>query len=309
MSTLREALGDYLAMRRALGFKLRSDGVALSSFVSFLEHAHADYISTQRALAWAQMPTSVQPVRWARRLCFVRGFARYCSAIDPRTEIPPLGLLPFHHQRPTPYRFTDEDIRGLLLRSLELPADDGLTNHTFYCLFGLLSVTGIRISEALRLTMDDVDLDEAVLIVHSSKFGKSRLVPLHASTVKVLVDYSTRRAQSLNGRLIPHWFVNRRGERLGYYAVLGTFRRLTRALGLVSQGRRRPRLHDLRHRFAQATLLQWYRNGDDVERRLPALSTYLGHVEIGDTYWYLSACPELLEAAKDRMEKNWERTP
>ncbi len=310
MSDMRDALRDYLAMRRGLGFKLHSEGTRLLSFIDFLEQAKADYISIDKALAWAQMPTSVQPAQWAQRLSFVRGFARYCAAIDARTEIPPVGLLPFHYQRPTPYLFSDEDIRALLLAALELRAKDGLRNHTYHCLLGLLAVSGLRIAEALGLTMDDVDLDDAILIIRSSKFGKSRLVPLHATTVKVLADYRERRARFLAERRIPHWFVNRRGARLGYDAVDGVFQRLAKTIGLVRQNeRRRPRLHDLRHRFAVTTVLQWYHDGQDVERRLPVLSAYLGHVEVSDTYWYLSASPPLLAAARDRLEQHWEAVP
>lgn len=307
MSTLRDMLQDYLATRRALGFKLRTDGTGLLSFVAFMEQARADYISTDLALAWATQPTSVQPVQWARRLRFVRGFARYCRAIDQRPEIPPVGLLPFAHQRPSPYFFTDHDIDRLLQDALGMPAKEGFANHTWHCLFGLLSVSGLRIGEALGLTLNDVDLDEGILTIRATKFGKSRLVPLHTTTIKVLVEYRERREQFLAGCHVPHWFVNTNGGPLGYDSVRRAFRRLT--AGLPSQpGRARPRLHDLRHRFAVMTLLNWYRQGQDVQQRLPALSAFLGHVQVSDTYWYLSACPELLEAAKACLERHWEQT-
>ncbi len=310
MTTMREALRDYLAMRRALGFKLVSDGTGLLSFVAFLEQAQAEYISTAFALAWAQIPTSVQPARWAARLGFVRGFARYCSAIDPRTEIPPVSLLPFEYQRRAPYFFSDNDIEALLLAALALPAKDGMANHTYHCLLGLLSVTGLRISEAVNLTLDDVDLVDGILTIRSSKFGKSRMVPLHFSTVTVLADYRERRGRFLADRQVPHWFVNRRGVQVRCDTVDGMFRRLANGLGLVGEkGQRHPRLHDLRHRFAMKTLVRWYDDGQDIERRLPVLSAYLGHVEVRDTYWYLSAWPPLLAAAKDRLERRWEATP
>lgn len=306
MSTLRAMLQDYLATRRALGFKLHTDGTGLLAFVEFMESAHADYISTDLALAWAKQPTSVRPAWWAQRLSYVRGFARYCRAIDPRTEIPPAGLLPVTRQRPSPYFFTDDDIDRLLQDTLARPAKEAFANHALYCLFGLLSVSGLRIGEALRLTLEDVDLDDGILTIRATKFGKSRLVPLHETTVQVLVDYRERRAQCLAGRHVPHWFVNASGGRLGYDSVRRAFRCLT--AGLRSQpGRSRPRLHDLRHRFAMMTLLKWYREGHDVQQRLPALSAFLGHVEVSDTYWYLSACPELLEAAKERLEHHWEQ--
>jgi len=310
MSAMPDALRDYLAMRRALGFKLVSDGTGLLSFVAFLEQAKADYITTALALSWAKIPTSVQPARWAVRLGFVRGFARYCSAIDPRTEIPPVGLLPFEYQRQAPYNFSDKDIEALLLAALALRAKDGLANHTYHCLLSLLSVTGMRISEALNLTLDDVDLVDGILTINSSKFGKSRMVPLHFSTVTALVDYRERRGRFLAGRQVAHWFVNRRGTKMLCEAVDAMFRRLADRLGLVGEkGKRRPRIHDLRHRFAMKTLMRWYDDGQDIERLLPVLSAYLGHVEVRNTYWYLSSFPELLAAAKDRLERRWEATP
>jgi len=310
MSAMRDALRDYLAMRRALGFKLVSDGTALLSFVAFLEEAQADYISTAIALAWAKIPTSVQPAQWSKRLGFVRGFARYCSAFDPRNEIPPVGLLPFEYQRQAPYNFSDKDIEALLLAALALRAKDGLANHTYHCLLSLLSVTGMRISEALNLTLDNVDLVDGILTINSSKFGKSRMVPLHFSTVTALVDYRERRGRFLAGRQVAHWFVNRRGTKMLCEAVDAMFRRLADKLGLVGEkGKRRPRIHDLRHRFAMQTLMRWYDDGQDIERRLPVLSAYLGHVEVRNTYWYLSSFPELLAAAKDRLERRWEATP
>ena len=310
MSAMRDALRDYLAMRRALGFKLVSDGTALLSFVAFLEEAQADYISTAIALAWAKIPTSVQPAQWSKRLGFVRGFARYCSAFDPRNEIPPVGLLPFEYQRQAPYNFSDKDIEALLLAALALRAKDGLANHTYHCLLSLLSVTGMRISEALNLTLDNVDLVDGILTINSSKFGKSRMVPLHFSTVTALVDYRERRGRFLAGRQVAHWFVNRGGAKLLCDTVDAMFRRLADKLGLVGEkGKRRPRIHDLRHRFAMQTLMRWYDDGQDIERRLPVLSAYLGHVEVRNTYWYLSSFPELLAAAKDRLERRWEATP
>lgn len=309
MITLREMLQDYLTTRRALGFKLHSQGTGLTTFVSFMEQRRAECITTALALTWAQQPTAVQATQWARRLGFVRGFARYCSAIDARTQIPPPDLIPYCHIRPQPYFFTDLDIQRLLQAALDLPPKEGLQRWTFHCLFGLLSVSGLRTCEARGLTMDAVDLDEGILTIRSSKFGKSRLVPLHASTVGVLADYLERRQQFLAGRSISHVFVNDRGEQLSHDQALKTFQRLAAIIGLpVQRERRRPHLHDLRHRFALETLLQWYRDGQEVERRLPVLSAYLGHTEVRDTYWYLSARPELLKLAQQRLESHWEQT-
>lgn len=309
MITLRTLLDDYLTTRRALGFKLHSEETGLTTFVTFMEQQEADHITTALALAWAQQPTSVQVAQWARRLGFVRGFARYCSAVDLRTEVPPAGLIPGRYLRPQPYFFTAGDIAGLLKAALDLQPEGGLRRWTFHCLLGLLSVSGLRTCEARGLTLNDVDLDAGVLTIRSSKFGKSRLVPLHASTVRVLADYLQRRQGFLAGRVVDQVFVNDHGTPLSHDQTLDTFKHLAKVIGLPPQAeRRRPHLHDLRHRFALETLLAWYRDGQDVERRLPVLSAYLGHTEVRDTYWYLSARPELLKLAQERLERHWEQT-
>jgi integrase/recombinase XerD len=306
MSTLRELLRDYLAMRRSLGFKLHSEGVGLLSFVTFMEQVQADFISTDLALVWAKQPAMAKPIWWSHRLTFVRVFARYCHAFDQRTEVPPSALLPCCHRRPTPYFFSDEEIDLLLKDALQLPMKEGFVNQTLYCLFGLLAVSGLRIGEALALTLSDVDLDQGILTILSAKFGKSRLVPLHTTTVQIFADYREYREQFLAGHQCSHWFINAQGKRLNYDYVHRVFLRLTAHLPNQS-GRLRPRLHDLRHRFALITVLHWYHDGVDVEQRLPTLSAFLGHVQVSDTYWYLSACPELLEAAKNRLECYWEQ--
>jgi integrase/recombinase XerD len=287
---------------------LHCEGTGLKTFVSFMEQRQADYITTELALAWAQQPTSVERPRWAQRLSFVRSFARYCSAIDARTQIPQPDLIPCSYARPQPHFFSDGEIEHLLQAALALPPKDGLRRWTFHCLFGLLSVSGLRICEARGLTLDDVDLDQAVLTIRSSKFGKSRFVPLHASTVEVLADYLQRRQRILPARSVHQVFVTDRGMPLSHDQALDTFQGLLKTIGCATQReRRRPHLHDLRHRFALATLLQWYRDGQDVERRLPVLSAYLGHTEVRDTYWYLSARPELLQLVLERLERRWEQ--
>lgn len=302
-------LQDYLALRRGLGYKLHSEGTALESFASFMEQQHQDAISTELALAWATRPASVQPARWARRLSMVRGFARYCRALDSRSEIPPCELLPLQYSRPTPYFFTDDDIVHLLQATLELTLKNRFLNQTLHCLFGLLSVSGLRVGEALNLTVDDVDLDIGVLTIHGAKFGKSRLIPLHQTTVWVLAAYKETRQKALAGRPLPFWFVSRQRGQLGYDCARYHFNHLmTSIISTRATQQRRPHMHDLRHRFALSTLVMWYHDGHDVERCLPILSAYLGHVETRDTYWYLSACPALMQGARDRLEHHWEQT-
>ena len=307
MNTLREAVHNYLAMRRSLGYKLKDPGKGLLDFVEFLEQHKAAYVTTSLALQWAQKPSSAQPAEWARRLGFVRVFARYRSAIDPRTEIPPLGLLPFHSRRARPYFYSDDEISRLLTSALRLPPAGSLKGWTYYCLLGLLAVSGLRISEAIGLKLEDVDLREGLLTIRGTKFGKSRLVPVHVTTRDILADYIFRRERLPAGCRVSHLFVSQCGNRLHGSEVRQTFYLLSRQIGLrdptASHG---PRLHDFRHRFALNTLLQWYRSGEDAERRLPALSTYLGHVQVSYTYWYLSASPELMGLAVQRLEQRWE---
>lgn len=307
MTTLRKAAHEYLALRRSLGFKLQRARKVLPSFVTFMEQHRASVITSQLALTWAQQPTTVQPAEWASRLSIVRGFARHRSATDPRTEIPPDGLLPYRPKRARPYLYSDEEIRRLLRATLVLPGTSELRRRTYYCLFGLLSVSGLRISEARDLELHDVDLPARVLTIRGAKFGKSRLIPLHASTCRVLADYLARRARQWAGRAVSSYvFVSSRGNRLDGGDIHRTFYAISRQIRLRGVADRHgPRLHDLRHRFAVTTLLRWYRAGDDAERRLPVLSAYLGHVHVSDTYWYLSAWPELMREARVRLERCW----
>lgn len=310
MSTLREALQEYLTLRRGLGFKMRDAGLVLPRFVAFMEEHQAPHITTRLALEWVQQAKTVQPAERARRLCFIRGFARYRSATDPLTQIPLPDLLRYRSTRARPYLYTEQDVQGLLAAALQLPTawpSTPLRPWVFHCLLGLLSVTGLRISEALELKLDDVDLEEGVLTIRAAKFGRSRLVPLHPSTRTVLVHYLQRRKQFLGAALASDYvFVANRGTRLDAGRVRRTFYTLSRQTGLRAPGARNgPRLHDFRHRFAVQALTRWYESGEDPARRLPVLSTYLGHVCVAGTYWYLSSWPELMAQAMARLERRW----
>jgi len=314
MNTLREAVRQYLDMRRGLGFKLREAGKALIDFVAFLEQHHASHITSTLALAWAQQPSNAQPAHWAQRLSFVRGFARYRSATDPHTQIPALGLLPFQPKRARPYLYSEEEICSLLQAALRMPyryERGKLRPRVFHCLFGLLSVSGLRLGEARNLELQDVDLKAGVLTIRGAKFGKTRLVPLQASTCAVLADYLARRQRHWAGRTVSSYlFVSSRGNRLDGGDIHRTFYALSRQIGLRGPSDRRgPRLHDMRHRFATNTLVQWYRSGQDPERRLPLLSAYLGHVHVADTQWYLEGSPELMREAMQRLQQRWEGRP
>lgn len=314
MNTLYQAIKEYLTMRRDLGFKLREAGKGLLDFAAFMRQRHASYITSELALAWAQQPRSATPAHWAQRLSFVRGFASYRSATDPRTQIPPPGLLPFQPQRAHPYLYSDEEIRRLLHAAQSMTYRcqyDALRPRQFYCLFGLLSVTGLRLGEALNLQLPDVDLECAVLTVRGAKLGKDRLVPLHASTCNVLEQYLAERRHHWADRPVSTYvFVSNRGNRLDAGEVHRAFYALSRQIGLRgASDSHGPRLHDMRHRFATNTLVRWYQSDQDPERLLPVLSAYLGHVHIADTQWYLNGSPELMREAMRRLEHCWEGRP
>jgi integrase/recombinase XerD len=308
MSELSEALKQYIELRRKLGSKLIGVAGALRSFVAFAEKEGASYITVDLALRWAKEPVRAQPATWAWRLQIVRRFAVWQSATDPRTEVPPEGLLPYRYHRKRPYIYTDQDIEKIILAARKLPSTKGLRGHTYETIFGLLSVTGMRVSEALALDREDVSMDEGVLRIRRSKFGKSRLVPLHESTRQVLGDYARERDRVIPSPTTPAFFLSERGSRVTIWATEYTFAKVSRQGGLRSpvEGRRHgcgPRLHDMRHRFAARTLVDWYRAGIDVERETPKLATYLGHVHVNETYWYIEAVPELLELATCRLSE------
>jgi integrase len=305
MTDLRSALERYLGMRKGLGYKYQHQTRRLADFVSFMEKREAATITTKLALEWATLPPD-RHASWALRLSDVRGFARHVANLDPGTEVPPADMLP-SLKRAKPHVYSDSEINALLAAALALPPEDGLRRWTYHTLFGLISVTGMRLSEAMNLEHGDVDLAAGVLTIRLTKFGKSRLAPLHPTTCMALQAYVDRRTAHLGARCGPTFFVAERGGRLLYQYVHRVFWRLSREIGLRRPGDRTgPRVHDLRHTFAIRTLLGWYRRGGDVEGKLPALSTYLGHACVRDTYWYLSACPELMQEAARRLDRRWE---
>jgi integrase/recombinase XerD len=311
MNTLRQAVQDYLDLRHSLGFKLKAAGNALPDFVAFMEQHRAPYVTQALALAWAQQPSDVQPAQWAQRLSYVRQFARHRSATDFRTEIPAPGLLPFQPKRARPYLYSTREIRALLQAALEMPyrnEREELLPSTYYCLLGLLSVSGMRLGEARNLELQDVDLTAGILTVRGAKLGKTRLVPLHASTCEVLANYIAQRERHWAGRPVSSYlFVSSWGNRLDSGQIHRAFYALSRQIGLRGESDSHgPRLHDMRHVFATNTLVRWYQSDQDPERRLPILSAYLGHAHVEDTQWYLSGSPELMREAMRRLEQRWE---
>jgi integrase len=306
MTELHDAVEEYIAVRRALGTKLRLPAAALRRFADFAAHEGAPFVTTDLALRWAREPAGVQSVTWASRLGVVRRFAAWRSATDPRTEVPPRGLLPQVGHRSPPYVYSDEEIERLLAAAACLPSPTGLRAATFATLFGLLAATGLRVGEALTLDDSDVDLADGVLVVRKAKFGKSRFVPVHESTRRELARYALLRDRVLVRRCEPAFLVTERGLRVKYDSAAWTFATVSREIGLRAPGppRRKgcgPRMHDLRHRFATRRLVEWYRAGLDVQRELPKLATYLGHVHMRHTFWYVEAVPELLALATERL--------
>lgn len=308
MSPLRTALDEYIAVRRALGYKLLLTGRLLRRFVEFAEHRHADYITTELALKWATQPAHAQPSQWANRLGMVRRFARYCQAKDPRTVVPPPDLLPHPYRRAAPYIYSDQQIICLLKAARRLPSTIGLRPHTYATLFGLYVATGLRANEALHLCREDVDLANGILTIRDSKFGKTRFVPLHPSVQQALKRYAKVRDRLCRAPASPRFFLSDRGTPVTYDMLRWTFVKISHQVGLRAPGDSHgPRLHGFRHRLAINTLLKWHRGGIDVERHLPTLATYLGHAHVTDTQWYLTATPQLLRYALRRVERSERR--
>jgi integrase len=302
MSALADAARDYLQLRNSLGHDLAEHHRELPRLVAFLEAEGLPTVTVSAALAWAHGPgvdpaTSIPP----RRMTIARGFARYLAGIDARTEVPPPGLIAGRRRWRPPFIYGPGDIEALMAQARQLTPMPAATHET---LIGLLAATGLRVGEAIRLDRADIDWDGAVLMIRESKFGKTRMVPVLDSTLDMLGRYAR-----IRGRLCPQaatasFFVSTAGTRLIYACVGQVFRRLRDRAGIGAGADRRPRIHDLRHTFAVRTLLGWYQAGQDVEARLPVLSTYLGHRDPRSTYWYLSAAPELLALAASQLERS-----
>ena len=306
MSGLAAHVDDYLRLRRGLGFTLAYDGVLLLQFVEYLQAAGAISVTTELSIAWAQLPQGVAPISWSHRLGAVRGFARYMTTIDASTEVPPSGVFGGQAPRPTPYLWSERDISRLLRAATELQSP--FRAATYESFLGLLAVSGLRSGEAMGLQAGDIDLDAGVITVTQAKFGRARLIPLHSSTTTKLAFYACRRDELHPRRRSTTFFVSQVGTSLNSSTVNHTFRQLVTSLALGG-GDVRPRMHDLRHSFAVRTLINWHRAGHDVQARIPALVSYLGHVNPASTYWYLSASPELMELAAGRLDARFGGRP
>jgi len=306
VSPLHQRLADYLAIRRAMGFKMERHEKLLAQFVDYLTVNGAGTVTLEHALTWATSPTTSDPRWWAARLSMVRGFAVHLHALDPAHQVPPPGLIRYGTRRTVPHLYTDDEVTALVRAAGQLPGS-ALRAATYQTLVRLLAVTGMRVGEAIRLDRQDWDGGLGLLTVRHTKFGKSRQLPMHPTSTAGLQDYL-----DLRDHLLPHshtdaLLLSTRGFRLRYNRVSDTFHGLLGPSGVTRRSSAtRPRIHDLRHTFAVASLLDWYRNGADVPAMLPRLSTYLGHADPKHTYWYLSAAPELLALAADRLDAHLE---
>jgi integrase/recombinase XerD len=300
-ATLRQALADYLALRRALGFHLVSAGRLLEQFLDYLDDTGAATATTEHALAWAVQPAQASPHWWAIRLRAVRGFTSYLHGLDATVEVPPTGMIRCGPCGATPYLYSAAEIQALIQAAGAL--QPRLRAHTYQTLIGLLAVSGIRIGEAIALDDADFYSGRELLVIRHAKFNKQRLVPLHPTTVEALARYVRLRRKLLPRPPSPALFLSTRGTRLLHSNIGITFRRLLDQARIRRRSAScRPRIHDLRHSVAVGCVLDWYRDGTDVQAMLPRLSTYLGHVEPANTYWYLSAAPELMAVVGRRLD-------
>jgi integrase len=293
---------QYLAFRRGLGYKLRIEGYLLEQFARYADRTgHRGALTVDLALRWARLPHGADRLYLARRLEIVRCFARHLAAVEPATQIPARQLLGPAHRRTTPYIYSSAEVAALMAAAQQLTPAGGLRPHTYATLIGLLACAGLRISEALRLRRSDVDCERGVLTIWETKFGKSRIVPLHPTASHALSVYARERDRRIAHAQSEHFFVSAGGERLPYSTVRRVFRTL--CVGLRINGlARQPRLHDLRHSFACRRVEQWYDAGIHLPHAVSALSVYLGHAKVSDTYWYLTATPDLMARAAARFE-------
>jgi integrase len=304
-ASLRDALNDYLTMRRSLGYRLARPEKLLNQFLNHLDHLgviDADGVTVDAALEWACLPAGGDGTWWAYRLSVVRSFASYLHTLDATVEVPATDLLPWQVRRACPYLYSDSDVAALIAAASSLSTP--LRRATLATLIGLLAVTGMRVGEAIALDRDDLDTRNGLLVVRHGKFDKTREVVLHPSTTDALRGYLRRRDQLHPSPQSPALFISTAGTRLIYCNVHWTFHRLVKLAGLTPRSATcRPRIHDLRHSFAVASMLDAYAAGQDGQVQLTLISTYLGHVDPAGTYWYLSASPELLGLAAQRLEQ------
>ena len=295
---------DYLAIRRQLGFALKIQGYQLLHFGRFADdNGHCGPITLDLAVQWARSNTT-RPITWTTRINVLRPFAKYRAQFDPATEIPPPRLFGLGQRRLVPHIYSAEEVQSLMAAAAQLPPAGGLRPATYETLFGLLAATGLRISEALRLTLKDVDLSAGIITVNEAKFHKSRLVPLHSTTTEALRRYTCLRNAKLPAPPSDDFFLSDGGRRVLQDTVQHRFRHMCDQLHWHSRGgHKAPRIHDLRHSFITNCMLRWYQQGINPDKEILALSTYVGHAEVTYTYWYITGIPELMAIATRRFEQ------
>lgn len=304
MSQLQNYLDEYLSVRQALGFKLRTYSPCLKDFVRFAESTNTTSITTALALSWAMKPATADPKWWAYRLRLIHHFARFVHGRDPTTQVPPVDLLPYCQRRKPPHIYSEDEMTWIIEAAQNLPSHNGLRGLTYSTLFTLLWVSGLRISEALALNKSDVDQVNNLLTIHNTKYDKSRLVPIHTSTTQALQRYGRRRDQVFTRPKVPAFFLTVFGTRPTVAVADITFKHLCCQVGIRSRSQKKgPRIHDIRHTFAVKTLIDLYRNNHDIDQGVHALAVYMGHVGPSSTFWYLSAAPELMRLVRERLER------
>lgn len=293
----------YLAERRCLGFDLKISGHVLMNFARFADAMeHRGSITEDLALAWAHSTPSQRPITWARRIEVIRPFAKHLKQLYPDTVVPRCDLCGRAHRRLTPHIYTKQELNELLAASAAMLPAGSIRPLTYEALFGLIAATGLRISEAINLSRDDVNLVAGTLTVRETKFHKSRLIPLHPTVTRAMKRYAARRTLVVATEPCNSFFVNLDGRKLHPRTVHWAFGRLREQLGWIARGDHAlPRIHDLRHTFVCWRILKWYQDGENVDNRMIALSTYLGHVKPSDTYWYLTAVPDLMEIVSQKF--------
>ncbi len=309
-TTIQSKAQSYLDERRLLGFELKSPGLTLMSFARYVDdHGFSEPLTVEVMSDWAKLDKMQRntPVTWARRLSLLRPFMRYLRQFEPLTEVPEESIFGPFRARLTPHIYYEHEIVDLLSAAHGITPTGGLRPVTYETLFGLIASTGMRVSEAVHLLNTDVDLKRGILVIRQTKFTKSRQLPLHSSTVIALMRYRRQRNKYVQVSTELPFFISVRGKRLGHSLGLRqvhrVFNSLSNQLGWVNRGAHdRPRIHDLRHTFAVRRVMLWHKHGSDIDQGMLALSTYMGHVEISNTYWYLTAVPELMAVAANKFE-------
>jgi integrase/recombinase XerD len=297
-----DRVNAYLSYRRSVGFSPLPESLYLPQFARFAEQQHASRLTVQLAMDWACTAKRPTPITRAYRILRLRGFAKYCQKFDPDTEIPPLGLFGRTRRRLVPHIYTQQELAELLEATSELHPRDGLRPLTYRTIYGLLASCGLRIGEAIRLTRTDVDLAGGVLSITGTKRHKSRFVPLHASAVRALAAYAQERDRRALWPQSNHFFLLDNGKPPRRPRLCCTLHRLADDLGWKPRGDYpHHRLQDFRHTFIVSNILRAFEAGLEMDRVVLALSTYVGHNHVTDTYWYVTGVPELMAMAGERF--------